>query len=80
MPQDRSAAPVPDRLEPQPGYNFAHFRTGHLLADAVRTIRGAGVRPGDPAPDFALPSADGGTVRLSSFRGRPVLLHFGSYT
>ena len=80
MPQDRSAASLPDRLEPQPGYNFAHFRTGHLLADAFRTVRGAGVRPGKAAPDFSLPSADGEPLRLSSLLGRPVLLHFGSYT
>ncbi len=33
--------------------------------------------PGAPAPDFTLPSTGGGTVTLSSFRGRqPVLLAF----
>lgn len=31
---------------------------------------------GDPAPDFALPDKDGKTVRLSEFRGRPVVLYF----
>ena len=32
---------------------------------------------GDPAPDFALPSLVGtGTVRLSDFRGTPVVLNF----
>ena len=32
---------------------------------------------GEPAPDFALPSTGGGTVRLSSFRGeRHVLIAF----
>ena len=36
---------------------------------------------GDPAPDFTLPRADGrGELTLSSLRGRPVLLIFGSYT
>ena len=37
---------------------------------------------GDPAPDFALETADRSqTVRLSSFRGRePVVLIFGSHT
>jgi peroxiredoxin Q/BCP len=31
---------------------------------------------GDPAPDFALPDADGATVRLSDLRGRKVVLFF----
>jgi hypothetical protein len=41
---------------------------------------------GDPAPDFDLErlTADGKRtdqrVRLSSLRGKPVLLYFGSYT
>ena len=69
-----------ERLEPQAGYNFARFRTGHLLADGVRAIQGAGARPGAMAPDFDLPSTDGQRVRLSALRGSPVLLHFGSFT
>lgn len=36
---------------------------------------------GDPAPDFDLPTIDGGQrVRLSALRGQPVVLFFGSYT
>lgn len=31
--------------------------------------------PGDPAPAFALPDADGSTVSLDSFRGRKVVLY-----
>lgn len=31
---------------------------------------------GDEAPDFALPDADGDTVRLSDLRGRPVVVYF----
>ncbi|HUI56078.1 MAG TPA: hypothetical protein VLY04_13980 [Bryobacteraceae bacterium] len=40
------------------------------------------LKPGDPAPDFRLPTLDHReTVQLSSFRGaRPVVLVFGSYT
>src|SRR3954454_1189424 len=38
--------------------------------------------PGDPAPDFTLPTLDHkATVSLASFRGsKPVALIFGSYT
>ena len=73
-------ASLAERLEPQAGYNFAHFRTGHLLADAVRTIRGVGVRPGAMAPDLEFPATDGRSVRLRAPHGSPVLLHFGSLT
>ncbi len=33
-------------------------------------------REGDKAPDFSLPASDGGTVRLSDFRGKNVVLYF----
>src|SRR3954462_9592050 len=32
--------------------------------------------PGDPAPDFTLPDADGNAVRLSSYRGKRVVVYF----
>lgn len=46
------------------------------------SARGGSLQPGDPAPDFRLPTLDHkATVQLSSFRGvRPVVLVFGSYT
>ena len=34
------------------------------------------LKEGDPAPDFSLPASDGGTVRLSDFRGKNVVLYF----
>ncbi|HTM52883.1 MAG TPA: thioredoxin-dependent thiol peroxidase [Pirellulales bacterium] len=34
------------------------------------------IEPGQMAPDFTLPAADGAHVKLSSFRGRPVVLYF----
>ena len=37
---------------------------------------GAGQLQGQPAPDFALASLDGKTVKLSDFRGKAVLLNF----
>jgi cytochrome c biogenesis protein CcmG, thiol:disulfide interchange protein DsbE len=33
-------------------------------------------RVGELAPDFAIEGLDGGTVRLSDFRGKPVVLNF----
>jgi thioredoxin-dependent peroxiredoxin len=34
------------------------------------------LEPGDPAPDFTLPDADGGQVSLSSLRGQRVIIYF----
>jgi hypothetical protein len=57
-----------------------------LLALPFETMwtraRSGALEPGDPAPDFHLPTLDhSSAVRLSSFRGdRPVVLVFGSYT
>jgi peroxiredoxin Q/BCP len=34
------------------------------------------LKPGDPAPDFALPDQHGNTVRLSDLRGRRVVVYF----
>ena len=33
------------------------------------------LEPGDPAPDFTLPTADGGQLSLSDLRGRKVVLY-----
>ena len=61
-------------------YNYERFRTKHFLADVQQTIKGGGVQPGQEAPDFELEATEGGRVRLSGLRGRPVVLHFGSVT
>jgi hypothetical protein len=69
-----------DELQDLEEYNFRHFRTKHLAFDLRATVRKEGIPPGEPAPDFELPRVYGGPLRLSALRGRPVLLHFGSYT
>ena len=43
--------------------------------------RGGALNVGDMAPDFTLPRTDHSRdERLSAYRGRPVVLVFGSYT
>ena len=34
------------------------------------------IEPGDKAPDFALSDQDGREVKLSDFRGEPVVVYF----
>jgi hypothetical protein len=63
-------------LDPASDFNFRHFRMRHMVAELLRT----GLAPGTEALDFELPATDGTLLRLSDLRGRPVLLHFISYT
>jgi hypothetical protein len=71
---------TPSAVEPG-DYNYRHFTRRQLLADVLRTVWLSGIRPGEEAPDFTLPRADGrGSLGLHDLRGRPALLHFGSYT
>jgi peroxiredoxin Q/BCP len=39
-------------------------------------MTGKRLAPGDPAPDFTLPDADGKQVQLSSLRGQRVVVYF----
>jgi hypothetical protein len=58
-------------------YNFETWRaTNEERAYFQKDV----VKAGDPAPDFALPTLEGGEVRLSSLRGKPVVIEFGSIT
>lgn len=48
-----------------------------VRAQAPQTPVKTNLKVGDMAPDFTLPSTAGGTVTLSSFRGKkPVVLAF----
>src|SRR5262249_1555885 len=47
---------------------FHGKRRRRLMADWVEA--------GEAAPDFTLPSDDGGKVKLSDLRGKPVVLYF----
>ncbi len=83
----QSGTETADRFEHLPTkesperYNFEHFGARDLVADMNRTFERTGIQPGEDAPDFDLPFASGeGILRLSDLRGRPVLLHFGSFT
>jgi hypothetical protein len=61
-------------------YNYSRFRFSHLAEDAKGVWRLHGPQPGAIAPAFELQDTDDRTWKLQEHRGRPVLLHFGSYT
>lgn len=62
-----------------PAYNYPHFLAGPDEAEWEDFQ--SRLRVGRQAPDFEVPSLDGGTVRLSDYtRDRSVVLEFGSYT
>jgi len=50
---------------------FAYYKSTHP------TFHGSLITPPEPAADFALTSQTGGTVHLSDFRGKYVLIYFG---
>lgn len=59
-------------------YRYPHFRRDILLTDMA--FRG-GPSPGEPMPDFDLPTIDGGRVRKQDYVGRcPLLLTCTSIT
>ena len=58
-------------------YNLAVWK----MTRAEREFfRNEGPRVGTLAPDFTLPSIDGGELNLESLRGMPVVLEIGSMT
>ena len=54
------------------------FRLEHMLAarPSAVTSRQVTVSAGTTAPDFTLERTDGRRLRLTDFRGRPVLMRF----
>jgi tetratricopeptide (TPR) repeat protein len=54
----------------------------HKEVARLEAASAVGLKPNEPAPDFALPTVAGGEkIALSSFRGKsPVVLVFGSYS
>lgn len=59
-------------------YNYDTFRR-HMMKEDMNFRGGPGA--GEIAPDFELPTVEGGRFRLSDLRNeRPVLLEFGSIT
>lgn len=73
---------TPDRFGRFMRYAPAPLVWGALPAERMWLwARGGSVSHGDLAPDFTLPTQDRSSrVALSTLRGRPVVLVFGSYT
>jgi hypothetical protein len=61
-------------------YNYPRFTARQFAREARTTIGRWGVAPGTLAPDFELPCVQGGTLRLGTLRGKPVLMRFVSWT
>lgn len=58
-------------------YNYERFDRELLQEDS--SFHG-GPTPGEPFPDFELPTTSGGTVHKSTFAGRPLLVVLSSFT
>jgi len=48
-----------------------------LVFSGIRTAMAVGI--GDPAPDFELDSTKGGKVKLSTLKGKNVLINFYNF-
>lgn len=77
---ERRFESLSENRKPEAEYNFKHFTTRILIGDGMRTVKANGICPGEVAPDFELPEVGGDSLRLSDLRGKPTILHFGSYS
>ena len=58
-------------------YNLVDWKPTRAEHEYFRT---ESPRAGEMAPDFTLPSLDGGEVTMSELRGMPVVMELGSIT
>jgi len=56
---------------------FALAISMSLVFSGIRTAMAVGI--GDPAPDFELDSTKGGKVKLSTLKGKNVLINFYNF-
>lgn len=75
-------AAIDPELEEKPDfhgrpYNLSVWRQ---TTEEHNYMRAFAPRALDMAPDFSLPTLDGGELTLSSLRGKPVMIEFGSIT
>ncbi len=55
---------------------FFLLRAGFTGSGSVPTVEGRAAVQGQPAPDFTASALDGGSLTLSSLRGKPVMINF----
>jgi cytochrome c biogenesis protein CcmG/thiol:disulfide interchange protein DsbE len=71
-------ASVPEEVQEAAVRNWSNTLQSQADVEIRLGTTGAqrAAKVGEPAPDFALPTPDGDTVRLSNLRGQPILVNF----
>lgn len=59
-------------------YRYRRFTPGVVLGE-LRAL-GTALAPGEPLPQFSLPTIDGGRFDTAEHAGRPMLIAFASFT
>ena len=80
MAENDEPAPPPLQRQLPPGVFFAAVAFAvlavfYIVGKATPSVPQA-VKPGQAVPDFSTTNADGGTLRLSDFKGKVVLINF----